>query len=248
MLSADLRADVLQDLTTIGGGPTDHKEGHDTGDLNKRNASASATAALPFGGIDYGASRGNASAKFDLLNGTTLTLDGQVDSTVFVKSTPFTGKGNAHALTTLFFSVTGDEAYTLRYDATLIGQAASAARLRVDVVNDNSAIQDSVALDATDSGQAKSGLRGLTLAPGNYGLTLDASAVADPVAIGNAAGDSAQVSYRVSLAPAGAVSVPLPAGAVPGAIVMAAAITWTLSKRGDCSDRIGRGFRRSLTA
>src|SRR4051812_35814928 len=83
LLSADLRADVSQDLVTIGGGPTDHKEGHDTGSLSDPKVSASATAALPFGGIDYGASRGNANATLNLAATTTLHLDGEVDSTVF---------------------------------------------------------------------------------------------------------------------------------------------------------------------
>jgi hypothetical protein len=245
LLSANLTADVSQDLSTIGGGPTDHQEGHDTGDLTKRSVTATATASLPFGGINYGASRGNATAKFDLLNETTLTLDGLVDSTVFVKSSPFTGKGNAHALTTLFFSVTGNEAYTLHYDATLIGQVASAAKLRVDVVNDNSAIQDSVTLDAANSAQPQSGSRNLTFAPGNYGVVLDASATADPVAIGNAAGDSAQVSYSVTLQPAGSVAIPLPASFLPGAVVLTAAIIWTAGKRAGYSGRSRTGFHQN---
>ncbi len=235
--SAILAADVSQDLTTIGGGPSDHKEGHDTGNLTQRSVTAAATASLPFGGINFGASRGNAAAKFDLLNETTLTVDGRVDSTVFVKSSPFTGKGNAHALATLFFKVTGIEEYTLTYDATLNGQAAGAAGLRINVLDAKRAIKQSITLDATDSGTAKSGFRALTLPSAGYTLVLDASAAADPVAVGNAAGDSTQVNYRVSLQPTGAaVSVPLPAPLIPGAILLAVAIIWTAGKRAGYSN------------
>lgn len=251
LLSANLKADVTQDLTTIGGGPSDHKDAHDAGDLTKRSVFASATAALPFGGINLGASRGNASMDLTTPDDG-ISLAGSISSIVFVKSTPFTGSGAASASATVVFTVPSPGSYRFSWNATLQSQAPASAHVRADIKDATSALLASIDLAGDIVGNPQAGSHDLALAAGRFTFDLDAGGVANPVAVGNAEGDASTINYAVSLSAAasssgGGTTIPLPAPLLPGAIGIAAVI-WTAGKRSGCSGPFLKGCLRSLTA
>jgi len=223
LISSGLRADVVEDISTIGGGPSNHKEGHDTGDLAKQHASAQATASVELHGT-IGASTGNANAAIKP-SGSAILFDGEVDTTLYLKSTPFTGMGSAMAATEAHVHAAQAGSYEIAYDATLFYLDPSEVSLTLALLNSGGGNVTNLDITSPVSGTRTTGKRVVDLEAGDYSLKVNASAVADPVKINSPVGDSTEIIYHASFAPQGSTpAVPLPAAVGPGALVLGAAL------------------------
>ena len=234
-VSADLRATVSGDALTVGGGPTSHAEDSDTGNLTDRNVSAEATASLPFSGTDFPVSRNDASATISEAGGG-IRIDGTANSVVFVKSSPFTGKGSASSLVNLLVKVDSPGAYRLAYDAMVTALTPNGnTRLKIDLLDQASNPVSQITLASRIVQETQADSRVVNLAAGNYALSVDAAAAADMIG-GFGAGDSGNIQFAVTLADAsgggggGGVVIPLPAGVWMG-LAMLPVLFWGMRKK-----------------
>ncbi|HEX8523628.1 MAG TPA: hypothetical protein VF669_15340 [Tepidisphaeraceae bacterium] len=243
LTAASINATVSTDASTVGGGPSKHAENNDVGDLTKRSVTASAAASLPFSGVDFPVSRAQSTGSYTLSNNDRIDFSGAVDTTVYVKSSPFTGKGSADLTTDLLFNVIGGGLYQIGYQATMSALMSTTTALSADLTT---AAGDPVFRFNQPAGttqQLYSGGQNFFLAPGDYRLKVVASANADA---GLGAGDSASIQYQVNLNPAQTAVVPLPPAAWSG--VATIALISIAGMRSGCSGLLPKALRRSSRA
>jgi hypothetical protein len=225
LISADLRADLSFNASTVGGGPTSHAADADTGNLTNPSVSTDTAARLPLKGIDTVVTQGHATADLTPFSGNSfaagLRFDGAAFVTVGVNKTPFTGDGSSTSITTVTFGLASSGAFDVTYDA-FIGstQPSAGTRLNIDLFDLSKNSLLSIPLTPDFTGFRETGTRQVTLAPGQYAFTVDALALANHTP-GINPGDSGDIDFHITLAPRdAATAIPLPPAALPGLMIL----------------------------